>query len=158
MKKMLTALFVLAFALGAAFAASTTGNAKAEIIAPLSVAQTRQMDFGKIVQDATGGNVVLGSNGVATSSLILVGATAAGEFEVLGQPSQNVTVSLPSTISLSDGLSGSMTISSLTMSKSATHALDGTGESVFTVGGTLAVGASQDVGVYTGTYTVTVNY
>ena len=158
MKKMLTALFALTLGASAVFAATTTGTARAEIIAPLSVTQTQQMDFGKIVQDAAGGNVVLGSNGVASSSLILVGATMAGEFEILGQPSQNVTVSLPATISLSDGGSAAMTISSLTMSKAATHALDISGESVFTVGGTLAVGAGQDAGVYTGTYTVTVNY
>jgi hypothetical protein len=50
-----------------------------------------------------------------------------------------------------------MALSALTLSN-ATATLSAGGTTNFTVGGTLTVGASQAAGVYTGTYTVNVNY
>ena len=57
--------------------------------------------------------------------------------------------------SVSNGTGGTMNFST---DAAATGTLDATGETTFSVGGTLTVGANQAAGSYTGSYTATVTY
>jgi hypothetical protein len=81
-------------------------------------------------------------------------------FNVLGADASSYTFNLPTTATLGIGGSGGTNQMTTTLSfdsGSESRALSAGNENV-TVNGTLTVPANQPVGVYTGTYEVTVNY
>ncbi len=70
-----------------------------------------------------------------------------------GASGATYSVTIPATVSLT-GPGSAMTV---TLTDPGAGTLTG-GTDTFNVGGTLAVGASQTAGSYSGTYTVSVNY
>ena len=153
---------VLAVSLGAtsANAATATGDATANIVQPVTILQGTVLNFGMLVPSALAGSVDVTFGGARTCNAnvtcVGTGAAAAGSFTVSGYANQTVTfaVSAPTTLT---GPGTAMALSGLT--PSAASASTGAGGSVvFTVGGTLTVGANQAAGVYNGTYTVTADY
>lgn len=128
---------------------------------PLSVAQTRTLNFGGI--EMAGGNSVVTVNAATgertfTSGVKLVSSRpgASGEFSVTGQPNTTVTVTLPGSITLT-GPGAAMTVKNFTSSPT-TATLDATGKLTLKTGASLSVGAAQKSGTYSGTYSLTVSY
>lgn len=146
--------------------ASATASASATIVTPITITKNVDMNFGNAaVQAATGGTVVLAPAGTrtATSGVTLpavTGTVAAASFDVAGQANYTYAITLPSSLTITDGGSNSMTVNSFTSTPASTGTLSSTGTQTLTVGATLNVTAGQASGTYTsGTpFTVTVNY
>ena len=159
------ALFLLAFGTKASAQASATATSTATIVTPITITKTADMNFGNVaVQTATGGTVVMTPAAVrsATSGVTLPGTSgtvAAASFTVNGQASYTYAITLPSSVTLTDAASHSMTVDNFTSTPSATGTLTG-GTETLNVGATLNVTAAQAAGVYTSStpFTVTVNY
>ncbi len=148
--------------------ASATASAAATIITPITITKTADMNFGNVAVSATiAGTAVLapagtrttgGAGGVTLPST--TGTVAAASFTVAGQASYTYAITLPTTCTLSDGASHSMTVNTFTSSPATTGTLSGTGTQTLNVGATLNVSAAQASGTYTNAtgVPVTVNY
>ena len=144
----------------AAMAAEATGSASATVVAPIAISETASLAFGNVAPTGTEGTVVVDPTGSrsATNVDLLGGTVSAASFTVSGSGTATYGVTLPTSATLTnDQDSTTMTVSTFTSDAGATPALSG-GEDTFSVGATLAVGASQSAGTYTGNYTVSVNY
>ncbi len=148
-------VFAAAFASTGAQAATATATAKAQILKQITVTKTADLDFATIITGAAASSVIVSPAGVKTcgAGLVCTGTVAAAAFGIVGTTGSVVTLAADPSVTLNSG-ANSMTATLLT--SAATRTLTGTDS--FTVGGTLAVGASQADGAYTGTFTVTVNY
>jgi Mat/Ecp fimbriae major subunit len=151
-----TAVAALAFTATTAEAATATGTARAKILRPITVTAVDDLQFGTIITGAAASTVDISTAGARTcgAGLVCSGATTAGSFNITGTTGQTVTISVPASVSLTSG-ANSMTAS---LTASAATAVLVANAASFTVGGSLAVGANQADGDYTGTYTATVNY
>lgn len=142
---------------------TVTGTASAQIITPISIVATAPLRFGVMAQPTAAGTVTVSTAGVVTTGGGMIGNTAiaqgssgpqAGKFRVSGEPGRQFFVTLPLAATVTRSGS-SMTITLFTVG-----ALTGSpvGTLDIAVGGTLAVGASQPVGTYNGTYQITASY
>lgn len=161
------AMASLGVASTATAATSDSADVTAEILTALSVAvdpTDNTLDFGQIAPGASAVNIVVAPDGTLTggcpTAVICAGATNAPSFDIVGNPGALVFVTFTNASeSLSNG-TDTMTVSSFTTSLTGDQVtLDATtGEASFTVGGSLAVAASQAAGVYNGTLEVNVAY
>jgi hypothetical protein len=167
MKKLLV-IAVLALGFTSAKAQQTsnaTADASATIITPISISKTADMNFGNIAVSASaGGTVILAPAGTRTTTgnvtlPATTGSPAAAAFTVTGQGNYTYSITLPSSATLSDGQSHTMSVGSFTSTPSSTGTLS-SGTQNITVGATLTVAAGQATGTYTTSspFTVTVNY
>lgn len=152
---------LLALITGTAFGQTeASAAAAADIVSPLTIVQAADLTFGKVTN--TGGTVNIYTDNTYDGTATRVGTTvpAAAAFTVNAALNYGYSVTLPTgnEITLTNQTSGgseTMTVSGLN------HNSDGTGDGAdetFQVGGTLTVNASQVVGNYTGTVTVSVAY
>ena len=168
-KTIAASVIVLAAASTSSFAQATaTASAAATIITPISITKNVDMNFGNIAVSASvSGTVVLapagtrttgGSGGVTLPST--TGTVASAQFTVSGQVSYTYAITLPTSATLTDGSSHTMTVSSFTSNPSSTGTLSSGGTQTLYVGATLAVSAAQAAGTYTNStgVPVTVNY
>ena len=145
-------------------AATATGNASAEVLAPLSiVADTiAQMNFGQVSGDATVATTVVLTPGGGVNSTdgagIIGGAPSAGNFDVTGAGTLAYDITLPpAPVTLTGtGFGGTMTVDTFTTPAASLNLVGGAG--TFDVGATLKIGIGQAADTYIGTYDVTVNY
>lgn len=153
----------LAFACPA-FAASTTGTSRAVIVTPLSLVNTDTLRFGYILAGATPGTVTINpftevrtTTGGATA---YGGAVSAGKFAGLSDDPSHLKIDVPNGgITLTRvGGGASMIVNNFTINGNKNDWVTTDEVFTFNVGARLNVGAFQMTGVYTGTYTVTVNY
>lgn len=153
-----SAMLALGLSANAAQAATATANAKAQIIKAITVTQKNDLDFGTIVSGVAAATVALTPASARTCGvgLVCAGTAVAAKFEIGGTAAQLVNISTSDAILTSTGnpsMPASLTVSVGTMTLAGVAATD-----AFTVGGTLSVGANQAQGVYSGSFTVTVNY
>ena len=145
-----------------ALAADVTGTATAEVLAPLGISQTAEMDFGTIAGETASATTVVLTTAGATSSIdgAYTGpGSAAGVFAVTGEPSQAYSITLPADGAVFlTGAGAPMAVNGFNHDAGGSPALDGTGDDSFNVGATLTIGAGQLAGTYNGSYTVTVDY
>lgn len=132
-----------------------SAQALANIIEPITIATTADLNFGDIVADAVGGTVVVDTAGVATSgSLTLLGNESAAAFTVTGTAGRSFVVTFPlASFNITGPALATMQVNTLTFNCGTCTI----GEPL-TVGGTLVVGASQTPGAYLGNFDVTVSY
>ena len=146
-------------------AATVTGNASANVLTPLGIANgTNAMNFGDVAGDATSATTVdLTPGGVASSpdGASTAGTSTAGDFDVTGSGTLSYIITLPASILLTaDTTAGAdMTVDTFVsnLGVSGSSGTLGTDDS-FTVGATLNINAGQLADTYSGTYDVTVNY
>ncbi len=173
MRKVLFALMFILFA-GSTIFAQSSANASATVMAQLkkglSISQVGgSLDFGEIILTGSSQTPTVASN---------VGAN----FRVIGHPSKNITVTFSNVtlnnnawVTTNGGTNGTMTFTPSVKhtGSSSTYASptdvtsgnayslvndSGDGYLYLWVGGSLAIGASQAHGDYTGTFSVTVAY
>ncbi len=151
----LTSVIAIGFSASAANAATASADARATILRQITVTKTSDLDYATIVTGAAASTVIVTPAGARTCGvgLVCTGTATAAGFSVVGTVGQVATVSVPATVTLT---SGANTMTSTLVSSSATLTLAALNS--FNVGGTLAVGASQADGVYTGSFTATVDY
>ena len=138
-----------------------TANAAANIISPMAITKNVDLNFGNIAAGTSAGTVELETDGVRTAANVILpsvtGTVTAAEFTVTGLPGSNYIITLPTTpVTIASG-GNNMTITTFT-EDSATNTLTEEGTETFNVGATLNVGAGQAVGLYEGTFVVTVDY
>lgn len=173
---LLAAMAALCLAPQAALAQSITNvEARANLVAPLSLLKLSDMDFGDLIV-TTGGTVVLipdpVTTCVTTGGVIHTQECQAATFAGLGASGQRLRVRRPieRTITLT-GPGADMIVTDLTISGGATltpvrsnpnwerfliNTLDGS--FIFRVGGTLNVNANQAPGIYTGNFDIRIDY
>ncbi|ACC98008.1 hypothetical protein Emin_0451 [Elusimicrobium minutum Pei191] len=132
---------------------NTTVNVTATVEWPLSVEETALLDFGKIIRPTANCTAVVATNGSSGGTCsTLTGTTAAGRVKVKGIGGS------PISYSIAASTLGSMTLDTFTTSPSGLTTIGANGEVEVSVGATLHVPADKAPGVYTGTYTIEVNY
>jgi Domain of unknown function (DUF4402) len=146
-----------------AHAATTNSNAKAITLRPLSIVNLRDLDFAINVAGTTAGTVVINPNNDArttTGGVIAAGGTPqAAQFYTYGGPLQTLQVFRgPLPVLNRAGGGASMNVTGLTLNGPTTRFLNAAGLLDLRVGGTLAVGANQMSGSYSGTFQIIVNY
>jgi hypothetical protein len=99
------------------------------------------------VRTATGGVTLIAAGNVSN----------AASFDIIGYPDASFAISIPTSILISSG-ANDMSVDNFVSSLGATSALDAQGEAALKVGATLNVDANQAVGLYTGSFDVTVVY
>jgi Domain of unknown function (DUF4402) len=151
--------------------ASAPAQSKAIVLRPLSFFRVQDMNLGDIIPGTAGGTVRLLPNGTRTSTgtVVLVGSThQPARFAGLGTPNELISVTVsPASVSLT-GPGAPMLLTLIEIGSTPTAILSATptffrigsalGNYNFPVGATLAVGANQAEGVYSGTFTMTLNY
>jgi len=178
MKKLVKISLVLVamIAFGATSFAQNTANAsansKAKIIAGINITNDRELNFGDIIADATGGTVIVDATNPgarSASPVTLISAGQAGtvssaHFTVTGQAGYTYTIDLPSSDVTLQGPAGStdMTIAhgTFTSSLASPATFSAGGSDDLYIGATLTVGGSQDPGVYESgsDFVITVTY
>ena len=146
---------------GQANNATGTAQAAANIVTPISITKNVDLNFGNIAAAGTAFTVVLDeesgertSNGGTGTLPSVTGTVTAAQFTVSGLSGATYAVTLPSSITISDG-TNNMTVYGF--ASNATFTLTD-GSETFNVGATLYVGANQVAGAYTGQFDVVVNY
>jgi hypothetical protein len=147
--------------------ATATASASANVIAPISMTKTVDLNFGNIaVSVSAGGTVVLvpagtrsagGAGGVTLP--VTSGTVAPATFTISGNASYTYAITLPSSVTITNG-SQSMTVNGFSSTPSSTGTIGTGGTQNLTVGATLNVSAAQNPGTYTNAtgVPVTVNY
>jgi hypothetical protein len=144
--------------------ATTSANAKANIISPISIVKVvgADLNFGDVVPGGTAGTVVVTPAAARTSaggvSLGNAAAVTAAAFTVGGANNAAYTITLPAAAVTITGPTSTMTVDTFTSNPSGTGTIGAGGTQALNVGGTLNVGINQAVGAYTGTFSVTVAY
>lgn len=168
------ALFVLGSSTAAhAERVSVTGRAEAIIVTRLSLVKTDDLNFGKIVAGTAAGTVTVTPAGSrsATGGVRLAGTGAQpAAFSGYGFLNQTVSISVNSntpvvrrvggseTMQFDTFIIGSTPTAQLTTAPLAFRIGSTTGMFAFPVGATLRVKARQTPGLYTGSFSVTINY
>jgi hypothetical protein len=145
---------------GVAQAADATSSATAKVVTPITVSNTAALAFGSF-SAGSGGTILIGTDGARskTAGVVLLNSStgAAAAFAVNGENNTTYTISLPTTVSVSDG-TNTMSLGSFVSNPSGTGTLSGSGAQTINVGATLTVASSQAAGNYTGSFNVSVEY
>jgi hypothetical protein len=156
------ALMLAGLVFGQAAGADATANAK--ILAPITITTVTSLDFGAMFSavGATDSTVSAASTAVRTGTATFPTSSAvtAAKFTVNGTTGANYTVTLPADAVPLTRTSGAETMSVTAFTKSSTDGTEvgsGAAQDIY-VGASIAVGAGQVAGVYTGSFTVSVNY
>lgn len=164
-----TALVTLnALAAHEAVAASGTGAMSAVILTPIVVAGTVDMHFGDITESG-GGNIILDTANVQDDSAPGVtgvnnlNAPTSGVISLTAATGVAIDLAMDATsYTVNDGVASSMVVNAFNIGTNAAGAAIVTtlvaSPTTFGLGATLAVGASQTPGTYTGNYTVNATY
>ena len=154
-----------------AYAAVGTGTANATVVRPITIsASNPNLRFGSFSTSAAGQTVKMDTAGTRTLSGALgVGtgqsAFGAASFAVGGEGALTYAITLPTTTHITTGAGGpaeTMATSLFTSNPTGTGLLSGTANTTGTqtvlVGATITTVASQATGIYTGIFSVTVDY
>lgn len=158
MKKiaLLAMLFVcaLGFSQGSSNATATTN---AVIVSPLKIVKTNDLNFGKIIGSAAGGNVIIAANAAGTRTIDAdmdapTTANQAASFDITGG-AETYTITLEASDLTATGHSNMVLTPATNLPESTSS-----GTQTIYVGGTLAVNPNQGVAEYAGDVKVTVSY
>jgi len=168
LQKLFFALLLIGIFTTSTFAQATaTATATATIIAPITIANAVDMNFGNLaIQAGTAGTVVIAPAGTRTRTAGVTlpsttGTFTQASFTVGGEGVYTYTITLPRTnYTITDPVStATMIVNTFTVTPSGTGTLTA-GAQTLNVGATLNVEAAQTPGVYTNAtgFDVTVNY
>ena len=149
-------------AIAAPVSASTSANATARIIKPLTIEKQTDLDFGDITVWGTGTATMSATGAIncpgGGTTLVCAASGTPAEFTVKGTNNQVVTVSMPAAVSLTTV--GSTDTLSLALTNPGTLTLSNSGQTgtALKFGGSMTIPQDTDDGQYTGTFSVTVNY
>ena len=167
-----TAAALLVMAAAGAQAADGTGTANATVVRPIAIANSSpHLRFGSFSTTAAGQTVAISTAGARNvSGAIGVGsgqnAFGAASFAVTGEGALTYTITLPaSPISITTGGGApeeTMSVGSFVSNPTGTGLLSGiagtAGSQTLLVGATLTTVANLVPGIYSGNFTVTVQY
>ena len=149
---------------GVANAATTKGESSIELIKGLSISPATNgtsgsdLYFGQVlVPTAKAATVTVSPKGGSTAN----GTTALTQghpatFKVTGIANKTFTVKLDNSSTMKNKAGKSLKVAKFTKSK--VSALNKKGDAIFTVGATVSIPKNAAIGIYTGTFGVTVDY
>lgn len=143
-----------------AVAAGGAAAAAARIEGQVALAKTADLYFANIAPGRAASYVVVHTNGNRSCGpgLACSGVVAPAAFSVSAAPNMSYAISLPATVTLSNG-TGSMTASDFRASRPVNTArTDRYGQDSFRVGARLSVGIGQPGGTYVGSFDVSIDY
>lgn len=153
-----------------AYAASTNLNINANIYGAISVPTVTHMDFGILTNGTgAGGTAVLDQGDsisfVTGSVSSVAGNPKSGTLVVVGDIGQNIVVSIPATVTITNTAAATETMKVNTfdcdpgtpVTRICTVSLAG-GTATIDYGATLNVGAGQATGIYLGSVNVSIVY
>lgn len=159
----LAAIMLMPGVAAPALAADSSASGRAAVVTPLSIVNTRALDFGRLVPGAAAGTVVIAP--ATDIRTVTGGATAAGgttqaaQFLTLGQSSFLLQITRgPLPVLSRVGGGATMNVTALTLNGPALRFFPPNNVIDLRVGGTLAVAANQLPGTYTGTFVINANY
>jgi spore coat protein U-like protein len=156
-----------------------SSNAQATVVAPLSLIKIQDLRFGRIVARTTAGTVTVNPDtGVCTVTgpILETGGCQFAQFAGMGTRRMTLRMQIPTTVTLTGPGGATMVADTFTLGLSPDltyiggngHGLGNgnrrytinpnSGIFTFRIGGRLNVGANQASGVYTGSFSVTVQY
>lgn len=154
---------IMACGSSAAHAQVVSGSVHVVTLKPLSIVNTRDLDFGTMLSPSTAGTVVINANTDArttTGGVVALGGTPqAAQFYTYSTGNQYLQVTrgaLPVLTRVGGG--ATMNVTNLTLNGATLRYIGASGVLDLRVGGTLAVAANQTEGSYTGSYAITVTY
>lgn len=166
-KSILFAAVMLGFSAASFAQATASATATATIIAPITLTNIDDMNFGNAAVIGSG-TIDLDPDGSRTpfggvTLPVVTGTVTAAAFAVTGEGTSTYSITLPAGNYTITRVSGAETMTVNAFNSFPTVGTGGTlvaGEDVVTVGATLNVGAAQVPGVYTNAtgFDVTVNY
>src|SRR6202161_3210523 len=129
-KAIVTAAVVLTATSSSFAQATATASCSANIITPITITKTVDMNFGNVAVSATiAGTAILAPAGTRTTGgaggvtlPATAGTVSAASFTVSGQASYTYAITLPTTVSISSG-ANTMNVNAFTSSPSVTGAL-----------------------------------
>ena len=162
------AALIAATVAGPVHAGSVTGTLKTIVLGPVAMVNVTPLDFGGIIPTGGGTVTVDAQTGTRTSAgVVLAGGTVSNaRFVATGTPDQVVSLSLnPSPIIIVNGASN-MSVNQLRVSINGggpqplgpNANLGPLGIINYAIGGRLTVSGTQADGLYTGTFTLTMDY
>lgn len=165
------ALAIASFGSAANAATTASGTATAEVLSTLTVVQDTDLRFGQIAANG-GGTIVIpadSAQAITTSgTLVSTGTRGASAFTVTGNRGVRVqasTFAVTSPLTWQGTWGGPGAAPTMALSALTSHwtnnvdVLDATtGTAEINVGGTLTVGANQEPGLYSGTFSFSVEY
>ena len=149
--------------------ANATAPGSTTIVQPVTVTQTADLVFGRVVRPSSGSDTISITN--ASDAVTATGGTAfpiattgvttsRAKFTVAGEGAQTVSVTVPSTFSMTG--TGTAIVVTLSGDKTGSQALGGTlgtaSSIVVNVGGSFALASTQATGAYSGSFTVSAAY
>ncbi|WOE75140.1 DUF4402 domain-containing protein [Alterisphingorhabdus coralli] len=159
------AIATVAFCIAATpAAAQETGTSEVQIRRAIVIENNQAMDFGRIIPGDDSSSVrIMPENGntIVNGNAILAGGTISpAQFTVRGTAEERVQITVRTRrVDLARaGGSEVMPLSSFRLDGNRGRVLDQNGEMTFAVGGLLRIAGDQAAGVYSGTFTVTVDY
>ena len=138
----------------------TSGSASVSLSRLVTLNEDAPLSFGIIATNSKQCTVTLSPAGdvsCPSQPFLFSGSFAPATFTVGGNSVTPVTISFSSGSSLT-GPGSAMTLDSFQHDAGATPVLDAVGELVFNVGANLRIKNNQASGLYTGSFTVSVNY
>ena len=150
-------------------AATQTAVTKVVALKPITLVNSTALDFGSIVPGAANGTVTINSRtGARTRTVVtLVGSTfSRAQFVATGTVGRVVTLTVNApTINITSG-ANTMAVNTLRVSANGgaartfgqNYTIPASGTITYTMGGRLNVGANKPAGLYSGTFSLTLNY
>lgn len=147
----------------AARAGTAVAPVEAVTISRLSLVKTEDLDFGTLIVGPAAGTATINPNTGArttTGGVVAASGGTPGRAEFVGAGRRGILtiVTIGPSPLISNGSGGTMSTVLNVQGGTGVRLFPGTGVQTFRVGGTLTVGANQQQGDYSGTFTLTVNY
>jgi hypothetical protein len=142
------------------YADTVSANGTATVVADMGITKSADLRFGKF-SAGTGGTVVMGtaSARTKTGAVMLSGLDGGvASFAVTGDTTATYAITLPTTATITHtNTTTTMSVGTFVSNPSGTGAMT-SGAQTLLVGGTLTVASAQLTGVYSGSFSVTVDY
>lgn len=143
-----------------AAAETTAASGDARVLNPINFSLLLELDFGSVVSTPVGGTILLdpgsGNRDCSTGGLVCTGVYSVARLILTGSDAM-VTVTYAPTLQLT-GPGDPMTVTPLFPGGSGSQVPLTGGTATFDFGAALTVNPGQAAGVYTGTFSVNVEY
>jgi len=158
MKKLFLAVSLL-LTLTAAAQTTSVGHMTLKVSKALTVRETVPMSFGGVVVSGEGTVVVSPASTPTTTGLVTqTGAVSADVFDLTGIPSSLVLLSLPTSASLTNGVTTLYATAFKCSVADLKIPLDANGKACISIGATVTIPQIVTTGDFVGTYELTLNY
>ncbi|MEI8049029.1 MAG: DUF4402 domain-containing protein [Bacteroidota bacterium] len=156
------AIVALGFSTSAFAQSAKSASSTATLVTPLKITKTTDLDFGVVASSATAGTIAMNyNNGLTPSggSYVISGTPTSAKFNVTGADGESISVSYPTTLTLTGVALGTLTLSSITADCGTTTTIGG-GAKDIKFSSVLEIPANTVADTYTNAtgLTVTVNY